>query len=145
MPKNKIGGKGHKKQKNSKEDDTVARNLVFSEENSNTDYAYVQDILGGGNMRVVCYRDRKVRVAHIRGNMYKKVWIGKDDVILVSLRDFQDAKCDIILKYLPSEVKTLLQYGQIDNSFLSIGTAINMTAQSAIELDENITFEVEFI
>jgi len=30
-----------------------------------------------------------------------------DDIVLVGLRDFQDEKCDILLKYLPEEVRNL--------------------------------------
>lgn len=36
-----------------------------------------------------------------------------DDIVLVGLRDFQDEKCDILLKYLIDEVRNLKQYGEI--------------------------------
>ena len=29
------------------------------------------------------------------------------DIILISLRDFQDEKCDVILKYMPDEARNL--------------------------------------
>jgi translation initiation factor 1A len=35
------------------------------------------------------------------------VWISVGDVVLVSLREFQNEKCDIILKYTPEEVRQL--------------------------------------
>ena len=36
-----------------------------------------------------------------------QVWIAAGDVVLVSLRDFQNDKCDIILKYTSEEVRLL--------------------------------------
>jgi translation initiation factor 1A len=45
--------------------------------------------------------------------MRRKVWIQPGDIVLCSLREFQNKKCDIILKYLPDEVKQLKAQGQI--------------------------------
>lgn len=42
--------------------------------------------------------------------MRKKVWVMVGDIVLVSLRDFQDEKADIILKYNSDEAKNLKQY-----------------------------------
>ena len=39
--------------------------------------------------------------------MRKKIWISKNDIVLVSLREFQDDKADIIYKYDNSEVRKL--------------------------------------
>jgi len=53
-------------------------------------------------------------MATIRGKMRKKVWIGVQDIVLVSLRDFQtEAKCDCILKYTPDEARKLKAYGEL--------------------------------
>ena len=35
--------------------------------------------------------------------MRKKVWVNNGDIILLGLRDFQDEKADVILKYLADE------------------------------------------
>jgi len=43
----------------------------------------------------------------------KKVWINKDDIILVSLRDFEDGKCDVIHKYTPDEIAQLKKSGKL--------------------------------
>lgn len=32
--------------------------------------------------------------------MRKRVWVNAGDIILVSLRDYQDGKADVIAKYL---------------------------------------------
>ncbi|KAL4722374.1 Translation initiation factor 1A [Fusarium chlamydosporum] len=49
----------------------------------------------------------------IRGKMRKKVWINQGDIILLSLRDFQDNKGDVILKYTADEARTLKSYGEL--------------------------------
>lgn len=110
MPKNKIGGSGAKKAaaKNSQQ---AARQIPFKEELQ--DYGIVQNLLGNGRLKVLCLTDKVERLGTIRGNMYKKVWINKDDIILVSLREYQDDKCDVIFKYNPDEVKVLKKQGQI--------------------------------
>jgi Translation initiation factor 1A / IF-1 len=41
------------------------------------------------------------------------VWINVGDIILVSLRDYQDEKCDIIHKYTPDEARTLKKKGEV--------------------------------
>lgn len=45
--------------------------------------------------------------------MRKKVWINQGDIILLSLRDFQDDKGDVILKYTADEARTLKSYGEL--------------------------------
>lgn len=49
----------------------------------------------------------------IRGKMRKKVWINQGDIILLSLRDFQDNKGDVILKYTADEARALKSYGEL--------------------------------
>lgn len=69
---------------------TVA-NSVFVE------YAQVVKMLGNGRLEAQCF-DGNRRLAHIRGKLRKKVWINQGDIILLSLRDYQDEKGDVILK-----------------------------------------------
>ena len=52
-------------------------------------------------------------MCHIRGKMRKKVWIGQGDIVLVGLRDYQDEKADVILKYSADEARVLKQYGEL--------------------------------
>lgn len=42
-----------------------------------------------------------------------QVWINQGDIILVGLRDYQDAKADVILKYNPDEARNLKSYGEL--------------------------------
>ena len=43
----------------------------------------------------------------------KKVWINQGDIILLSLRDYQDNKGDVILKYTADEARSLKAYGEL--------------------------------
>ena len=69
-------------------------------------------MLGNGRLEAQCF-DGEKRLAHIRGKLRKKVWINQGDIILISLRDFQDAKADVILKYTADEARNLKAYGEL--------------------------------
>lgn len=114
MTKNTIGGKGHKKAKKHVID---IKNIPIKDENEETDYGIITNVLGNGRMNVLCLGDRRERLGHIRGTLYKKMWICKDDVVLVSIRGFQNDRCDIIFKYSQDEIKTLIKTGQIDKNY----------------------------
>jgi translation initiation factor 1A len=110
MAKNKFGGSGAKKTA-SKNANQTARQIPFREDLQ--DYALVETLLGSGHVKLKCLTDNTERLGTICGRMYKKVWINKDDVVLVSIREYQDNRCDIIFKYTTDEVKTLKKYGEI--------------------------------
>lgn len=59
----------------------------------------------------MCF-DGVKRLCHIRGKLRKKVWINQGDIILIGLRDYQDAKADVILKYTADEARNLKTYGE---------------------------------
>lgn len=117
MPKNKIGGSGAKKAA-AKNNLQSARQIPFKEDLQ--DYGIVQNLLGNGRLKVLCLTDKIERLGTIRGNMYKKVWINKDDIILVSLREYQDDKCDVIFKFTHDEVKFLKKHGEIPKDLETI-------------------------
>lgn len=41
------------------------------------------------------------------------MWINSGDIILLGLRDYQDTKADVILKYTPDEARNLKTYGEL--------------------------------
>lgn len=88
------------------------RELVFREDGQ--EYCKVTKMLGNARIEGEC-SDGKTRMCKIRGNMSKrrKVWISVGDYVLVSLRDFQDDKGDVIWKYNKDEVKQLVKYNEI--------------------------------
>eukprot|EP01084_Bolivina_argentea_P272277 463544_1 len=109
MPKNKgKGGKTRRRGKNVNEQ--TQRELILKEEGQ--EYVQVLKMLGNGRLEAFCF-DCKTRICKIRGKMLKKVWINKDDIILISLRNFQDDKADVIHKYLPDEVQELKRKDQL--------------------------------
>eukprot|EP00916_Digyalum_oweni_P014766 GHVL01024172.1.p1 GENE.GHVL01024172.1~~GHVL01024172.1.p1 ORF type:complete len:144 (+),score=29.52 GHVL01024172.1:40-471(+) len=133
MPKNKgKGGKNRRRGKN--ENEGLKRELVFKE--TNQEYAQVLRMLGNGRLEAFCM-DGKKRLCHIRGKMRKRVWVGVGDIILVSLRDFQDEKADVIMKYAPDEARNLKSYGELPEA-----TKINEHEGGFDgDQDDNIAFE----
>ena len=108
MTKNKFGGKSHRKSKKQKE--TYHRELEFKVHGQ--EYAQVVKLLGNGRLRAKCF-DNKERLCIIRGKMKKRIWISDGDFILISLRDFQDEKADVIHKYTIAEARQLKALGEI--------------------------------
>ncbi|XP_041462585.1 eukaryotic translation initiation factor 1A, Y-chromosomal-like [Lytechinus variegatus] len=109
MPKNKgKGGKNRRRGKN--ENESEKRELVFKEEGQ--EYAQVLKMLGNGRLDALCF-DGKKRLCHIRGKLRKKVWINQGDIILIGLREYQDEKADVILRYNADEARNLKVYGEL--------------------------------
>jgi len=86
------------------------KELVLKEEG--LEYAKVLKMLGNGRLSAYCY-DGVERLCHIRGKIKKKVWIGINDIILISLRDFQDGKADVLAKYSDQEIRQLIKIGEL--------------------------------
>jgi len=108
--------------------------LVFREDGQQ--YAQVTKMLGNGRLTAMCF-DGVERLCHIRGKLRKKVWIAQSDIVLVGLRDYQDAKADVILKYSPDEARNLKSYGEFPDS-----VKINETVTFGDEnMDDGIDFE----
>lgn len=109
MPKNKgKGGKNRRRGKNDNESEK--RELLYKEEGQ--EYAQVLRMLGNGRLEAHCF-DGVKRLCHIRGKMRKRVWINSGDIILISLRDYQDSKADVIGKYTPDEARSLKAQGEL--------------------------------
>jgi len=135
MPKNKgKGGKNRRRGKN--ENETEKRELVFKEEGQ--EYAQVIKMLGNGRLDALCF-DGVKRLCHIRGKLRKKVWINTGDIILLGLRDYQDTKADVILKYTPDEARNLKAYGELpDNVKIdAIGSSEDPTGEIEFEFQDD--------
>merc|ERR1719495_426673 len=84
----------------------------------------------------MCF-DGVKRLCHIGGKLRKKVWINQSDIVLIGLRDYQDAKADVILKYSADEARNLKSYGEFPES-----VKINETVTFGDEqMDDGIDFE----
>uniref|UniRef100_A0A6Q2ZJZ6 Eukaryotic translation initiation factor 4C n=1 Tax=Esox lucius TaxID=8010 RepID=A0A6Q2ZJZ6_ESOLU len=144
MPKNKgKGGKNRRRGKN--ENESEKRELVFKEDGQGytsmapvrtlEEYAQVIKMLGNGRLEAMCF-DGVKRLCHIRGKLRKKVWINTSDIILVGLRDYQDNKADVILKYNADEARSLKAYGELPEH-----AKINETDTFGPGDDEDIQFD----
>ncbi|KZF20810.1 nucleic acid-binding protein, partial [Xylona heveae TC161] len=128
------GGKNRRRGKN--ENDNEKRELIFKEEGQ--EYAQVVKMLGNGRLEASCF-DGEKRLAHIRGKLRKKVWINQGDIILLSLRDYQDEKGDVIMKYTSDEARSLKAYGELPE-----GAKINESGGYVYdEAAEDIGFEFD--
>ncbi|CAF1368339.1 unnamed protein product [Rotaria sordida] len=115
MPKNKgKGGKNRRRGKN--ENDDVKRELMLKDDGQS--YAQVTRILGNGHIEAFCFDNTggKTRLCRIRGKLRKKQWINQGDVILVGLRDYQDDKADVIMKYHADEARELKRIHEIPDN-----------------------------
>lgn len=108
MPKNK--GKGGKNRRRGKNENEEKRELIFREDGQ--EYAQVLRMLGQGRLEAQCM-DGVKRLCHIRGKMRKKVWVNVGDIVLLGLREYQDEKADVILKYMADEARNLKAYGEL--------------------------------
>ena len=113
MPKNT--GMGGNKRKRGKKQVQEDRELQYKGESE--EYAQVIKILGDGRFECTC-ADGIKRIAHVRGKMRKRIWIANGDIILVSLRDFEPEKCDVVEKYKEKEVAKLKKAGEIPESMV---------------------------
>lgn len=102
MPNNK-GGKKYKRNKNIAQENKTTR---LKDENESQEYAQITKALGNCRFEVMCF-DGKSRLATMCGKMRKRVFVNQGEFVLVSLRDWQDSKCDIIDKYNANDVQKL--------------------------------------
>ncbi|GKF85518.1 eukaryotic translation initiation factor 1A [Tanacetum coccineum] len=107
MPKNKGRGKNRRRGTNDAEDEK--RELEFKKEGQ------VLRMLGNGRCEVLC-SDETMRLSHICGKLYKKVWISAGDIVLVCVRDYQDTKADIVHRYYHREARSLKAYAELPES-----------------------------
>ena len=137
MVRNK--GKGGKNFKKAKNYETVdKRQIIYKTEGQ--EYALITKMLGNGRCECKCY-DGRTRLGHIRGKMHKRVWICIGDTVLVSLREYQDDKADIIHKYTSEETKTLISYNEITGNIKiddedGINDDNNSNASCEIDFDD---------
>ena len=60
--------------------------------------------------------DGTKRLCHIRGKLHKKVWMSPGDIVLLSKREYQDGKADVIFKYSYDEARELKAMGELPES-----------------------------
>ena len=142
---NKKGGKKHKR---GKKDGFVTKILRLKEDGQ--EYAQIKALKGNCRFDVICF-DGKERMANLCGAMRKRKFVNQNDIVLVSLRDFQDSKCDIIDVYDDNQVQSLkdsklipesIQLGE-ENEFTEGLDGIEFTNDIPIESEEEYEGEVD--
>ena len=138
MGKNKgKGGKTRKKGKNADAEE-IPREIIFKE--NEQEYAKITKSLGNCRCETID-PNKNTRIGIIRGSMRKKIWIKTDDIVLLSLRDYQNDKADIILKYSKDEVRFLQTQNEIPHDFcnsLQENDTHNILFDNDVEFDFDI-------
>jgi initiation factor 1A len=109
------------KKKNKKPKETVKRELVFKR--FQEEYAMITKKLGDRRMLVKMPGSNVETMAIIPGRFRKRCWFDIGDLCLISQREFQDSKVDIVYKYTAEEARELCRVGEIPAQFASSNTA----------------------
>jgi len=128
MPKKK--GKGRKKGGQEK----VKRVLTYC--GPMEVYAKIIKLLGDRRVTIVLEDGQEV-LGIIPGRFRKRVWMKPGDIVLASLREFQDNKNDIIHKYTTDEIRKLVKEKEIPRFFLDgLATTSDETGEITFEVEE---------
>lgn len=111
VPNNKKKSGGSKRSGSRNFTEKQKRELLFAEDGQQ--YARVTTRLGDGRFEVLCFGDGVTRSAHVRGKLWKRVWVNQGDLVLVCLRAFQDQKTDIVHKFSTDEERVLQNAGEL--------------------------------
>lgn len=96
-------------------------------------YGLVLQALGDRRFKCQC-SDGKERICKIRGKFKGRLFVNIHDILLISLREDEPDKADIIQRYRPEEVHELKKMGEFnDRSFQLEGDDNNPQAE-----DDNI-------
>tara|TARA_B100001093_G_C26765925_1_gene987887 strand:- start:216 stop:695 length:480 start_codon:yes stop_codon:yes gene_type:complete len=117
MVYNKKGGKHkHKARKDHK---PKSLNIEQLKKIDGQEYAFVKEKFSSQHYKLLCY-DKVERLGCLRGKL-RKARIKNADLVLVSIREFQDDKCDIIYHYKEEDIDKLLRVKAVDSSFIKEG------------------------
>jgi initiation factor 1A len=113
MPGKKKKKSSHKKRKGNGEG--VKRELVFKQ--FGEEYAVVIKKLGDRRLTVKLPSGEE-QMAIIPGRFRRRCWFNMGDVALVSHREFQSGKLDVLYKYTVDEARELIRCEEIPKFFL---------------------------
>jgi len=127
---NKKGGKKHKR---GKKNTLETKKLRYKEDGQ--EYAQIKACKGNCRFDLNVF-DGKKRMGILCGTMRKRRFVNQQDVVLVSLRDFEDAKCDIIDVYDDNQVRQL-------KSEKEIPVSIKLEEDNEYNADEYNPFDIK--
>ena len=127
--------KGGKKFKRGKKNTSFEKKLIYKDPKEDQEYGKVVREMGNGRFEIQCF-DGKTRMGIIAGNMRKRVWVNKDDIILFSKWEFttDDDKCSIVHKYDIDESRKLQKEGEFPD-------IINLDEENEFLDDDNFQFD----
>jgi translation initiation factor 1A len=106
---NGVGGR-RRKQLRKSENELKKLEAPWAEEQQV--YAKVLKLLGNNRIETTDVSGHS-RLAIIRGNLRKKVWIATGDIVLLSLREWDaSAKADVIYRYSMEQIRILRKHGE---------------------------------
>jgi len=88
----------------------------YTEKDNNQSYGIVSKLLGNCRFMVLCDDDVE-RLCHLRGKIRNRMWIRHKDIVLVSFREYEINKGDIIMRYTPKQIKKLISSAEIPEDF----------------------------
>lgn len=102
--------KGSTKRNKRRQKTPRTRELIFADDGQL--YAKVLKMLGNGRCALKCSNGLEV-LGVIRGKMKFRTWVHLDDLVLVSGRDFQDGKVDILHVYPPEHARIIMDQEEL--------------------------------
>ena len=117
MPNNK-GGKKFKKGKKTRGFNDK-KQLIKKDPEESQEYAQVVNPKGNGRFELLCCDGGKIRQGTVCGQMRKRVWVNRSDLVLISKWEgmTDDTKCSIIHKYSEDEARRLLKEKELPPNF----------------------------
>jgi len=119
MVKNTKGGSKTKQSSRKVTQSTINYSDLIKTDDQ--EYAKITKVNGGGRYEVEC-TDGTCRLGISRGKITRCGKVTIDTLVLVSKRDYQDSKCDILHIYTTEERNYLIRHSEIPSAFLSIQT-----------------------
>ena len=84
-------------------------------------YGMVLRSLGDKRFECIC-NDHVIRQCKIRGKFRGRLFVNVHDILLISLRETDDTKADIIQKYTPDQVHELQKMGEFTDKDFATDT-----------------------
>lgn len=131
------------KKKNSQFNKVSNNNYIIDKEYEL--YAYVIKLLGNCRVLVLCDNGNEA-IGVIRGSMRrfnKRVLIEAGDIIVVSTREYQDNKVDIVHKYNAEQCKILINSKELSYTLINTYNKVSNSSINNINdvNDDSIIFE----
>ena len=115
------------------------RQIIYKQDME--EYAQITKMLGDRRVTVM-FPDKNEFIAIIPGRFRKRCWMKVGDIVIVSRREFQETKMDILHKYNDDEVKVLLKEYEIP-PFFSEAVASDGDIENAINFEEGEEDEID--